>query len=180
MYWRLYSKVQRLISAKAWVSSHQTKYTSSSSLLPRGIRNPGVRQCLGFCSADSKANEYQKSAVQKPKHCLTPGFLIPLVIYPIGKWGQKISCTKPKHCLTPGFLIHLLLPNRLRGFRCRTRSRAWSRSSCRALSSSWPRTAPSSPYRSRRRSSAPWWAVGRIYSVLEVLWLRLLFQFQFR
>ena len=91
----------------------------------------------------------------------------------IGKWGQKISCTKPKHCLTPGFLIHLLLPNRLRGFRCRTRSRAWSRSSCRALSSSWPRTAPSSPYRSRRRSSAPWWAIGRIYSVLEVLWLRL-------
>ena len=50
--------------------------------MARGIRNPGVRQCLGFCSADSKANEYQKSAVQKPKHCLTPGFLIPLVIYP--------------------------------------------------------------------------------------------------
>ena len=37
----------------------------------RGIRNPGVRRCLGFCSADSKANQDQKSAVQKPKHCPT-------------------------------------------------------------------------------------------------------------
>ena len=44
----------------------------------RGTRNPGVRQCLGFCSDDSEANEDQESAVQKPKHCLTPGFLIPL------------------------------------------------------------------------------------------------------
>ena len=35
----------------------------------RGIRNPGVRQFLGFCLA----NEDQKSAAQKTKHCLTPG-----------------------------------------------------------------------------------------------------------
>ena len=45
----------------------------------RGIRNPGVRQCFGFCSADSYAIGDKKSVVQKPKHCLTPGFLIPLV-----------------------------------------------------------------------------------------------------
>ena len=46
------------------------------SVVNRGIRNPGVSQCWGF----SPANEDQKSAVQKPKHSLTPGFLIPLVV----------------------------------------------------------------------------------------------------
>ena len=46
----------------------------------RGIRNPGVRQCLGFCTADFWSSLAYESAVQKPKHCLTPGFLIPLVV----------------------------------------------------------------------------------------------------
>ena len=40
-----------------------------------------ARQCLGFCSADSQANEDQKSAVQKPKHFRTTGFLTPLIIF---------------------------------------------------------------------------------------------------
>ena len=47
----------------------------------RGIRNPGVRQCLGFCPADFWSSLAYESDEQKPKHCLTPGFLIPLVIY---------------------------------------------------------------------------------------------------
>ena len=34
------------------------------------------------------ANEDQKSAVQKPKHCLTPGFLIPLLITSAGQAGR--------------------------------------------------------------------------------------------
>ena len=46
----------------------------------RGIRNPGVRQCLGFCTADFLFSLAYESADQKPKHCLTPGFLIPLYI----------------------------------------------------------------------------------------------------
>ena len=33
-----------------------------------------------FVQRIHKANEDQKSAVHKPKHCLTPGFLIPLNI----------------------------------------------------------------------------------------------------
>ena len=37
----------------------------------RADRESQVRQCLGFCSADSQANEDKKSAVQKPKHCLS-------------------------------------------------------------------------------------------------------------
>ena len=43
------------------------------------IRNPGVRQFLGFCTADFLSSLAYESAEQKPKHCLTPGFLIPLV-----------------------------------------------------------------------------------------------------
>ena len=42
----------------------------------RGIRNPGVKQCLGFCTADFWSSLAYESAEQKPKHCLTPGFLI--------------------------------------------------------------------------------------------------------
>ena len=55
-------------------------------------------QCLGFCSADSQANEDQKSAVQKPKRCLTPGFLIPLIISKkliwyteLARWASKFG-----------------------------------------------------------------------------------------
>ena len=44
----------------------------------RGIRNPGVRQCLCFCTVDFWSSLAYESAEQKPKHCLTPGFLIPL------------------------------------------------------------------------------------------------------
>ena len=47
-----------------------------ASLKTRGIRNPGVRQCLGFCIADFWSSLAYKSAEQKPKHRLTPGFLI--------------------------------------------------------------------------------------------------------
>ena len=48
----------------------------------RGIRNPGVGQCLGFCTADLWSSLAYESAEQKPKHCLNPGFLIPLVTMP--------------------------------------------------------------------------------------------------
>ena len=40
--------------------------TDQVSNICRGIRNPRVKQCLGFCSDDSYANEDQKSAVQNP------------------------------------------------------------------------------------------------------------------
>ena len=46
--------------------------------MSRGIRNPGVRQCLGFGAADSWTYEDQKSTAQQLKHCLIPGFLVPL------------------------------------------------------------------------------------------------------
>ena len=40
-------------------------------LIIRADRKSQVMKCLGFCSADSKADEDHKSDVQKPKHCLT-------------------------------------------------------------------------------------------------------------
>ena len=46
--------------------------------LTRGIRNPGVRQCLVFCTADFWFSLAYESAEQKTKHYLAPGFLIPL------------------------------------------------------------------------------------------------------
>ena len=46
------------------------------SVPSRGIRNPGVRQCLGFCTAVFLSSLAYESADKKPKHCLTPGFLI--------------------------------------------------------------------------------------------------------
>ena len=49
------------------------------SITTRNIRNPGVWQCLGFCTADFWSLLANESAEQKPKHCLTPGFLIPLI-----------------------------------------------------------------------------------------------------
>ena len=48
--------------------------------IARGIRNHGVRQCLGFCTADFWSSCAYESDKQKPKHCLTPGFPIPLFI----------------------------------------------------------------------------------------------------
>ena len=50
------------------------------SLVIRGIRNPGFRQCLGFCTVDFWSSLAYESAEQKPKHSLTPGFLIPLLV----------------------------------------------------------------------------------------------------
>ena len=47
----------------------------------RDDRKSQVRQCLDFCSAISYANVDQKSAVQKPKHCLTWNFLSALVMH---------------------------------------------------------------------------------------------------
>ena len=49
-------------------------------IMSRGIRNPGVGKCLGFCTTDLWSSLAYESAEQKPKHCLTPGFLIPLII----------------------------------------------------------------------------------------------------
>ena len=44
---------------------------AAAALVPtRADRKSQVRQCFGFCSAHSYAKEEQKSAVQKPKHCL--------------------------------------------------------------------------------------------------------------
>ena len=40
-------------------------------VIARADRKSQVWKCLGFCSADSWANKDKKSAVQKPKHCLT-------------------------------------------------------------------------------------------------------------
>ena len=37
----------------------------------RGSDKSQVRQCLDFCTADFKSSFDCKSAVQKPKHCLT-------------------------------------------------------------------------------------------------------------
>ena len=51
----------------------------TSGVVTRAERNSQVRQCLGFCSADSLANKHKKSAVQKPKHCPTCDFLSALV-----------------------------------------------------------------------------------------------------
>ena len=42
-----------------------------TALIPRGSKKSQVRQCLGFCTADSYTNKNKKSAVQKPKHYLT-------------------------------------------------------------------------------------------------------------
>ena len=44
-------------------------------------RKSQVRQYLGFCSAESQANEDQKSAVLKPKHFLTLDFQSALIIW---------------------------------------------------------------------------------------------------
>ena len=42
-----------------------------------------LRQCLGFCAAtDFLSSLAYESAEQKPKHCLTPGFMIPLARFP--------------------------------------------------------------------------------------------------
>ena len=45
----------------------------------RGMRNSGVRQCLGFCTADFWSSLAYESAEQKTKNCLNQGFLIPLM-----------------------------------------------------------------------------------------------------
>ena len=58
---------------------HPVEYEVFSNLCPkgasdfntigcknRGIRNPGVRQCLGFHSADSYANEDQNRLYKNP------------------------------------------------------------------------------------------------------------------
>ena len=46
----------------------------------RAERKSQVRQCLVFCTADFWFSLAYESAEQKPKHCLTPGFLIPLTV----------------------------------------------------------------------------------------------------
>ena len=46
--------------------------------MSRADRKSQVRQSLGFCAADFWSSLAYESAEQKPKHCLTPGFLIPL------------------------------------------------------------------------------------------------------
>ena len=51
-----------------------------SRVISRGIRNPGVRQSLGLCTADFWSSLAYESVEQKPKHSLTPGFLIPLLM----------------------------------------------------------------------------------------------------
>ena len=62
-------------------------------VIARGIRNPGVRQCLGFCSGDFWSSLAYESAEQKPKHCLTPGFLIPLMV--MDSWSCFVwACTR--------------------------------------------------------------------------------------
>ena len=69
---------------RRWIGSMQRKDSSTSvrgeQVIFRGISNPGVRQCLGFCPADFWYSFAYESAEQQPKHCLTPGFLIPLVM----------------------------------------------------------------------------------------------------
>ena len=47
----------------------------------RADRKSQVRQCLGFCTAAIWSSLAYESAEQKPKHCLTPGFLIPPIIH---------------------------------------------------------------------------------------------------
>ena len=48
--------------------------------IARGSEKSQVRECLGFCAADSQAKEDWKSAVQKSKHSLTWDFSLPLQI----------------------------------------------------------------------------------------------------
>ena len=84
--------------------------------LVTSIRNPGVKQCLGFCAADFWTSLAYKSAEQKPKHCLTPGFLIPLLrTIPL----TRLQCYPSPHaqsqpqvqvsCETVAFKFRLLL-----------------------------------------------------------------------
>ena len=53
----------------------------SVNIICRADRKSQVRQYLGFCSAESQANEDQKSAVLKPKHFLTLDFQSALIIW---------------------------------------------------------------------------------------------------
>ena len=63
-----------------------------------------VSQCLGFCSADSNANEDQKSVVQRPKHCLTWDFLSSLTIRShsgvVRHWPSFMPCHSPPVAFT--------------------------------------------------------------------------------
>ena len=73
--------VRRLLPVQGRAAHQvQTLEQTRTSFISRGIRNPGVRQCLGFCTADFWSSLAYESAEQKPKHCLTQGFLIPLFI----------------------------------------------------------------------------------------------------
>ena len=63
-------------------------------LMFRDIKNPGVRQCLGFCIADFWSSLAYESAEQKPNHCLTPGFLIPLLMFHFRKQLQPLLYAK--------------------------------------------------------------------------------------
>ena len=63
----------------------------------RGIRNPGVGQCLGFCTADLWSSLAYESAKQKPKHCINPGFLIPLVSINIQQFPVQCLLTVHKN-----------------------------------------------------------------------------------
>ena len=71
--------LRRRHGATPLTSAHALMLDVSSSLTIRGIRNPGVTQCLGFYTADFWSSSAYESAEQKTKHCLTPGLLIPLL-----------------------------------------------------------------------------------------------------
>ena len=62
-------------------------------VISRGSEKSQIRQCLGFCTAEFWPLLVYESAVQKPKHCLTWDFSLPLVITNVGQPCQVTIVT---------------------------------------------------------------------------------------
>ena len=88
--WLLDSLVSRNLQLSS--ATNSSSDLIHNGIICRGIRSPGVRQCWGFCTSDFWSSLAFESTEQKPKHCLTPGFLIPLVIC---KQGYQFSNIQP-------------------------------------------------------------------------------------
>ena len=72
----------RYLTERAWSGSagYQSFVDASLSYIVdvQRYQESGSWAMFGFCTADFWSSFAYESAEQKPKHCLTPGFLIPL------------------------------------------------------------------------------------------------------
>ena len=75
------SVAHRLLSRRRRGLSRLT-FDHSFAFIVRACEKSRVRQCCYFCTADFQSSFACESAVQKPKHCLTWDFSLPLFIVP--------------------------------------------------------------------------------------------------